>query len=678
MSKAPPVSSRPERFGVVWPSRESRIVEFAVPNGRLRRDPRIEFERGGVKSTQPVVTHFATGASTHCLALLPGGVDWFDLVDGETAPTSGTPFVGPFLPRHRMGPLAELFVIVTLASGQRVRLIGGQPAAVCHSLLREDLALRFTDQEYGLHATIFSYSSSATSANAAMRLQLDVRYIRPGGGPWTLEVERVEWGIRFLDPSDSLSSHCPNSIDFVYDPDSKTAVWTWHTEQIGHAQRPGFEVGLNVGDKPIAPREWETTAIYSNWLADCSDRNQLLTVRNCFESGSPTRLREKVLAGIQKHRVKNDPIDGWALRPLEGNEYSAATGGGWDNMGRMFHYSLLRCGGEPAQIMLDAMRQGAEGLTLLRIHNVCERDGSVLRFASHLGLRTNRQIVHSTSKDMLTGGGVPADRGVYNRNARDLQHYEINPALFYLALRLDHQIRESVEQMIEIDYSCTYLLNGYMQTGRGLGRPIAAWCAMAKLFPHLRSGLAAMASAFVRVAAEKWEGKQAIAAWVPPQPVEGQEVVKAPITVIKQHSVVNGFPMFAVYEESLAGQAFLQFAETFPDLPEAAVARAMGDLLCLSVLRCFRGDVVSGFTVPYLAEIPQTGEPLQERDKAANGYAKMCVGAVDMLVADRSGADTLRQVGGSALTARAEAIIEWWSDVCRATDDVRDIHWSAN
>jgi len=160
------------------------------------------------------------------------------------------------------------------------------------------------------------------------------------------------------------------------------------------------------------------------------------------------------------------PTHMYDRRVWEGNKYSAAAGS-QDSQGG--HNALVATHNDLSHI--ETLMLAAEGLGILRLSNPREPDGSIIRYEKHKGLKTHREVPHSSGDDMLGFDPVPRV-GPSGRNARDSQHCEREALHAYVAIcgGLDRHAVEWVESQAELMAADAQMANKWPQNGRSHGR----------------------------------------------------------------------------------------------------------------------------------------------------------------------------------------------------------------
>lgn len=545
------------------------------------------------------------------------------------------------------------------------------------SPVRIDTSVRMTREPYSANFDVMQFSGIDR-----VRVDVDLGYQRRPGEPWRTDARSVvritvdhPAGMQVacsIDEPHSFAVSVAVSRGPVRDTSIITVSLDTASDKFVHGQRPCFSltIGLVAAGSQLHYPLQDTAALWCGWC-DGDPRNALLTTDYVPEVSvdSARGIRTLLMGRVETVRANAVSTDLWRNRVLEGNEYSAAPGGDWLNMGRCHAAGMLvaRC---PEYI--EVLRDGAIGLTLLRIHNVTERDGSLVKAANHPDLLTNRQLPHHSGRDMLEAGEEPptsyqplgAGLGLGNRNARDGEHYEIGVADTYLAFRIDYAVARSRKQMLELDCRRTNLLSGWSAVSRDVGRTVSQLSDAVCVLDGYTDLMRVQGEGWIVAACDKWRGKVDL----PGAVLSGQRFLVASI-----HSDVNGLSMCAPYEEQLFGTGFDKFARTFPQSPYAQLAANLSYLICASVVMTVRDKEgePGGLWTSYLVEVRGNGLPPRQENDIIGGanYTEKVMAAVRTFI--RQYIERGSPPGEAAIYERALEINRRFTESCQGESNIR-------
>lgn len=466
-------------------------------------------------------------------------------------------------------------------------------------------------------------------------LAVDLGYMRKPNTPWRKAAEELVLSVQVESPTepkyriDSEGSALIRSVDVSsVGGDKWYVIFRFHSLTLVHASRVALQIAFSL-DGMLSPDVSTRVGIMEGWL----DEHDFLSSMRAPGVLNGISRPSSIGLAIQNYD-QEDRSNFFRTRRLEGNQYSAAPGSNWMNMGRR-HIAPALAGGVDGDSVryLDILRSGAIGLSLLRIHNVVEDDGSPVLFANHDQLRTDRQIPHFSSGDFLLAGAVPPAGqpsttnpnpealGIDRRNARDGEHYEIGVVDDYLALVIDPAIERSRRAMLNMDFGRTKIWNSWSATSRDAGREISQACDAFYLFADLQ--------AFLGLYIDQWIFNT----------VRDSLTVRDYFTSIfsglyqndylpaRIHSTKNGVRWVAPYEEALLAGAMFKASKLPPFVRNAPLAAYFARLLATSCIHSFQPQDGEIWTVTYLTEYRGNGERPTMFSVGGSEYINFCIQA---------------------------------------------------
>lgn len=494
---------------------------------------------------------------------------------------------------------------------------------------RSDFCSTFSDRRRSIYSNVdlSVYDSKVDGFLVA----IDVGYMRRQGEPWRILSDGIHYQMMVVSSStpsvtvdqDGMSLIRSISVTPIDSARSRYMIDISLKEYtMVHGQRVGFIVGINM-DPSVRSR-----------VGICEDLLEAGMLSSMPVPAAKQIPRPTTLIRVIEDYERNPLTDYFATRVLEGNQYSAAPGSNWKNMGRR-HIAPAIVGPQGVDDIslryLDVMRSSAIGLSLLRIHNVVEEDGTPVRFENHTTLRTDRQIPHFSSGDFLLAGDPPPAGqpnstnpepqalGLDRRNARDGEHYEIGVVDDYLALVIDHSIERSRRTMLQMDFARTKIWNKWSATSRDAGREISQAADAFYLFSDLQPLLALYIDQWVQnTVRDSLTARDFFIAANSPNPNERRYLPA------RTHSKKNGKTWVAPYEEALLAGAMLKASAILPD----SIAAYFAALLARSVLFSFQLKNDGSYTVSYLTEYQGGGLEPTEFSIGGSEYINFCMQAV--------------------------------------------------